>query len=74
MRCYLNHGTVLLQLKCYVPNNSYGLMCIEDPYDVENDVGRSSYGYNSVRKVFEQAYFHLMKVTTGSKAPLNGVR
>ncbi len=36
-----------------------GLLCILDPYNPENDVGKSSYGIPVVRTAFEKAYVTL---------------
>jgi len=48
------------QAPCY-QGGGYGTLCIEDPYDVNNDVGKSSYGFPNCKKTFEQAYFHFLK-------------
>merc|ERR1719219_11073 len=48
------------QAPCY-QGGGYGTLCIEDPYDASNDVGKSSYGFPNCKKTFEQAYFHLLK-------------
>ena len=50
----------LFQAPCY-QGGGYGTLCIEDPYDVNNDVGKSSYGFPNCKKTFEQAYFHFLK-------------
>eukprot|EP01105_Mastigella_eilhardi_P001710 TRINITY_DN1205_c0_g1_i1.p1 TRINITY_DN1205_c0_g1~~TRINITY_DN1205_c0_g1_i1.p1 ORF type:complete len:729 (-),score=175.69 TRINITY_DN1205_c0_g1_i1:1013-3199(-) len=41
------------------------LLCIEDPNDHNNDVGRSSYDILNVRTTFAQAYFALLQATGG---------
>merc|ERR1719219_2863460 len=48
---------------CY-QGGGFGTLCIEDPYDANNDVGKSSYGFPTVKKTFEHAYFHLLKFVT----------
>jgi len=48
------------QAPCY-QGGGYGTLCIEDPYDANNDVGKSSYGFPNCKKTFEHAYFHLLK-------------
>lgn len=39
-----------------------GFLCIQDPYNPENDVGRSSYGIPVVKTAFEKAYLTLSKL------------
>jgi len=39
-----------------------GHLCIQDPYNKENDVGKSSYGIPVVRMAFENAYVTLSKL------------
>ena len=51
------------QAPCY-QGGGFGTLCIEDPYDANNDVGKSSYGFPTVKKAFECAYFHLLKFVT----------
>jgi DNA polymerase sigma len=43
-----------------------GLLCIQDPYNFENDVGKSSYGIPVVRAAFEKAYLTLSKLVLES--------
>ena len=60
--------------QCY-QGSGFGTLCIEDPFDPNNDVGKSSYGFPTVKKTFEQAYFHLTKaVTPGSNHPQDNLR
>ena len=62
------------QAQCY-QGSGFGTLCIEDPFDPNNDVGRSSYGFPTVKKTFEQAYFHLVNsVTPGSSHPQDNLR
>jgi len=49
------------QAPCY-QGGGYGTLCIEDPYDVNNDVGKSSYGFPNCKKAFVHAYFHILKI------------
>ena len=59
---------------CY-QGSGFGTLCIEDPFDPHNDVGKSSYGFPTVKKTFEQAYFHLLKsVTPGSNPAQDNLR
>ena len=52
-----------------------GVICIEDPLDSSNDVGKSSYGAMSVKQAFERAYAVLIAhCRPGAKKPLNGRR
>ena len=37
-------------------------LCIEDPLDSHNDIGRSSYGVAKIKSYFEAAYISLMQV------------
>jgi hypothetical protein len=39
-----------------------GQLCIQDPYNSENDVGKSSYGIPVVRTAFEKAYVTLSQL------------
>ena len=51
------------QTQCY-QGGGYGTLCIEDPFDSHNDVGKSSYGFPAVKTTFEFTYFHLLKYVT----------
>ena len=52
-----------------------GVMCIEDPLDSSNDVGKSSYGAMSVKQAFERAYAVLVAhCRPGAKRPADGRR
>ena len=52
-----------------------GVICIEDPLDSSNDVGKSSYGAMSVKQAFERAYAVLVAhCRPGAKRPLDGRR
>jgi len=61
----IDDGAYLLKenASCY-QGAGFGALCIEDPFDANNDVGKSSYGFPTVKKIFEQAYFHLLKSVT----------
>ena len=52
-----------------------GVMCIEDPLDSSNDVGKSSYGAMGVKQAFERAYAVLVAhCRPGAKRPADGRR
>ena len=52
-----------------------GVLCIEDPFRPENDVGKSSFGYIGVKSAFEKAYIDLVKyVRPNAPPPANGKR
>ena len=52
-----------------------GVICIEDPLDSSNDVGKSSYGAMSVKQAFERAYAVLIAhCRPGAKNPVDGRR
>jgi non-canonical poly(A) RNA polymerase PAPD5/7 len=52
-----------------------GVICIEDPLDLSNDVGKSSYGAMSVKQAFERAYATLiLHCRPGAKMPKDGGR
>jgi DNA polymerase sigma len=52
-----------------------GSLCIQDPCQPENDVGKSSYGIPVVKTAFEQAYLTLTQlVQQGSGPPKDGER
>ena len=38
------------------------MLCIEDPLQPGNDIGRSSYGILRVRQAFEYAFLQLVKL------------
>ena len=61
----IDDGAYLLKenASCY-QGAGFGALCIEDPFDANNDVGKSSYGFPTVKKIFEHAYFHLLKSVT----------
>ena len=55
-------GSLLLKEKFQKNMNhgdQAGLICIEDPLEPGNDVGKSSYGAMIVKQAFEKAYFDL---------------
>ena len=68
------HFPLYFQTLCY-QGGGYGTICIEDPFDAHNDVGKSSYGFPSVKTTFELTYFHLLKfVTPAVNAATNDLR
>ena len=44
-----------------------GTICIEDPLDSGNDVGRSSYGVMNAKAAFERAYVELTNKVNPNK-------
>lgn len=51
------------------------IVCIEDPLDPTNDVGKSSYGAMSAKQSFERAYVDLVRVVRpGASALPSGKR
>ena len=52
-----------------------GSLCIQDPCQPDNDVGKSSYGIPVVKTAFEQAYLTLTQlVQQESRPPSDGER
>lgn len=44
-----------------------GHLCIQDPYNSDNDVGKSSYGIPVVRTAFEKAFVTLSNLVMEKK-------
>lgn len=55
-------------------NEGGSVICILDPLNPEMDVGRSSYGYVTVKQAFEKGYSDLMNLTKQPNPNLNGKR
>ena len=52
-----------------------GIICIEDPLDPSNDIGKSSYGAMSAKQAFERAYAVLIShCRPGAMKPRDGRR
>lgn len=67
---YFRVGIRVKEGGCYIPKHEIqrqmmdsgyrpSILCIEDPLDCANDIGRSSYGALNVKKAFEYAYLVL---------------
>ncbi len=58
-----------------MPEQRTGIICIEDPLDATNDVGKSSYGAMSAKQAFERAYAVLIGYCRpGASKPKDGRR
>ena len=55
--CYVKKEVILK--KC--GDNHRSILCVEDPTNITNDVGRSSYGALQVQRAFRMAYLDLTK-------------
>lgn len=69
--CYLPREQMMGQMP-HLANQSTGVtLCIEDPLDASNDVGKGSYYFQRVKESFENAYVILTKLCSGTIEPEN---
>ena len=57
--CYLPKEEILSQFKNFNRYTNPSILCIEDPLDFTNDIGKGSYGALRVKQAFEYAYINL---------------
>ena len=81
---YFNYYNVGIRVRdggSYVPKNTIqeqmdpgyrpSILCIEDPLNPKNDIGKSSYGALNVKKAFDYAYLQLSHMCINSSLNLN---